>query len=404
MSSNLLSRRQAVKLGVGSLAALQSLGQALPGLAEETAQVKERPFLTSAADFEDVSRGTPKPHTLTGEALVQAGLTPNSWRLEVRTDETTNAVVTQKAQIERPVTLDYPALLDLGRQHRVLFLKAMQCLNIATPLGQGLWEGVPLREVLRLCGPMSNVRRVYFWGFHNNDPKQRFQSSLSYTQVMETPPGELPVFLAYRLNGEPISLERGGPVRMVVPWAHGFKSIKWLQHIRLTNDYQANDTYAEKNNDPESHLKTAAYLDDVVVSGRSVQVGGWAISGLSGLSHVETWLRPAGAAVLKDEDPAWQTAVWKRAELDPQPDWGAVLPAGVAAREVLGFDRNTGRPMTWPLRYSMVGFSTTLRGLKPGKYEVRARTVDLNGFAQPEPRDLQKSGKNGIQVRTFEIA
>lgn len=404
MSSNLLSRRQAVKLGVGSLAALQSLGQASPGLAEELTQLKLRPFLTSAADFEDVSRGTPKPHTLTGEALVQAGLTPNSWRLEVRADETTNAVVTQKAQIERPVTLDYPALLELGRQHRVLFLKAMQCLNIATPLGQGLWEGVPLREVLRLCGPMSNVRRVYFWGFHNNDPKQRFQSSLSYTQVMETPPGELPVFLAYRLNGEPISLERGGPVRMVVPWAHGFKSIKWLQHIRLTNDYQANDTYAEKNNDPESHLKTAAYLDDVVVSGRSVQVGGWAISGLSGLSHVETWLRPAGAAVLKDQDPAWQTAVWKRAELDPQPDWGAVLPAGVAASEVLGFDRNTGRPMTWPLRYSMVGFSTTLRGLEPGKYEVRARTVDLNGFAQPEPRDLQKSGKNGIQVRTFEIA
>lgn len=404
MSSNLLSRRQAVKLGVGSLAALQSLGQALPGLAEETAQLKARPFLTSAADFEDVSRGTPKPHTLTGEALVQAGLTPESWRLEVRTDETTNAVVTQKAQIERPITLDYPALLDLGRQHRVLFLKAMQCLNIATPLGQGLWEGVPLREVLRLCGPMSNVRRVYFWGFHNNDPKQRFQSSLSYTQVMETPPGELPVFLAYRLNGEPISLERGGPVRMVVPWAHGFKSIKWLQHIRLTNDYQANDTYAEKNNDPESHLKTAAYLDDVVVSGRSVQVGGWAISGLSGLSHVETWLRPAGAAVLKDEDPAWKTAVWQRAALDPQPDWSSVLPAGVAASEVLGFDRNTGRPMTWPLRYSMVGFSTTLRGLKPCKYEVRARTVDLNGFAQPEPRDLQKSGKNGIQVRTFEIA
>lgn len=81
-----------------------------------------------------------------------------------------------------------------------------------------------------------------------------------------------------------------------------------------------------------------------------------------------------------------------------------MLPAGVAAREVLGFDRNTSKPMTWPLRYSMVGFSTSLKGLKPGKYEVRARTVDLNGFAQPEPRDIQKSGKNGIQVRTFEIA
>ena len=97
----------------------------------------------------------------------------------------------------------------------------MQCLNIPVPLGQGLWEGVPLREVLRLGGTMRNVRRIYYWGFHNNDPKQLFQSSLSYTQAMETPPGELPAFLAYRLNGEPIPLIRGGPVRMVIPWRRG---------------------------------------------------------------------------------------------------------------------------------------------------------------------------------------
>ena len=66
--------------------------------------------------------------------------------------------------------------------------------------------------------------------------------------------------VAYRLNGQDIPLNRGGPVRMVVPWAHGFKLIKWLQRIVLTNDYQANDTYALQNNDPESYLKTAAYI------------------------------------------------------------------------------------------------------------------------------------------------
>lgn len=393
-----ISRRQAVKIGIGSLAAMQTSMHA-----EELAQIKPRPFLTLADDFEDVSRGTPKPHTLTVEALVKARLTPESWKVEISADEETNAVVTQKAQIEKAVTLDYAQLLELGSKHRVLFLKAMQCLNIAAPLGQGLWEGVPLRDVLRLCGAMSNVRRIYFWGFHNDDPKQRFQSSLSYTQVMETAPGELPVFLAYQLNGQPINLERGGPVRMVVPWAHGFKSIKWLQHIRLTNDYQANDTYAEKNHDPESHLKTAAYLDDVVVSGKTAYIGGWAISGLSGLAHVETWLRPAGAD-LAENDSEWQKAVWKPTQLDSQPDWKSVLPAGTSPQDIFGFDKATGKPHSWPLRYSMVGYSSTLRDLKPGKYEIRARTIDLNGFAQPEPRSIQKSGKNGIQVRTFTIA
>lgn len=398
---NELTRRQAVKLGIGSIAALS----ARPSGAAEIA-AKTHPFLTPDNDFEDVSRGNPKPHSLVGEALIKARLTPETWKLEISADETTNAIVTQKPQIQRPVTLDYAALLDLGKQHRVMFLKAMQCLNIAQPLGQGLWEGVPLREVLKLCGTMSNVRRVYFWGFHNDDPKQLFQSSLSYSQVMETPPGELPVFVAYKLNGAPLSLERGGPVRMVVPWAHGFKSIKWLQHIRLTNDYQANDTYAEKNNDPESHLKTAAYLDDVtaqVTAGNPVFVSGLAISGWSGLRHVEYWLRPASAD-LKDDDPAWNTAQWQPCELgEPPRNWSAVLPAGVDARDILGFDAKTGQPTSWPLRYSMVSYSTTLRGLKPGKYEVRTRAVDLNGFAQPEPRSIQKTGKNGIQVRRFEV-
>src|SRR5262245_52570412 len=219
----------------------------------------DRIFLTNPPDFRDVSRGNPRPHTLKGEALVRARLTPETWRLEIVSDGST--------KIQTPRTLaaknaiDLPTLEKLGRQHGRKFLKAMQCLNIPQPLGQGLWEGVPLRELLKLVGRIDNIRRVYYWGFHNNDPKQLFQSSLSYTQVMEAPPWDLGPFVAYRLNGQPLSLLRGGPVRMIVPWAHGFKSIKWLQRIVLTNHHQANDTYASGNNDVESHLKTAAYVD-----------------------------------------------------------------------------------------------------------------------------------------------
>ena len=405
MHNEPFSRREAVKLGLAGLAA----ASAPRWLASDAIAAAEtvRPFLTPAGEFRDVSRGNPKPFTLKGEALVQARLTPETWRLEVTADAEPKEGIKEVAKIGKPLSLDFAALRELGQKHGVKFLKAMQCLNIATPLGQGLWEGVPLREVLRLCGPMSNVRRIYYWGFHNNDPTQLFRSSLSYSQVMETPPGELPVFLAYRLNGEPLSLERGGPVRMVVPWAHGFKSIKWLQHIVLTNDYRANDTYAEKNNDPESHLKTAAYLDELApkfTAGQPVPLSGLAIAGWSGLERVEYWLRPA-AEDIADDDPAWATAKWIPCQTAPPPaDWITVLPAGVTSRDILGFDRATGHPLTWPLRYSMVAWSAALRDLAPGKYEVRARTVDLNGEAQPEPRPIAKTGRNGIQVRRFEVA
>lgn len=386
-----------------------------PVIGSSNATKVSRPFLTPAMDFEDVSRGNPKPHTLKGEALVQAGLTPETWRLEVVVDPFTSDLVKEPATLARQLTvadgsaLDLPELMELGKKHSVRFLKAMQCLNIATPLGQGLWEGVPLREVLRLCGGLRNVRRLYYWGFHNNDPRQIFQSSLSYTQAMETPPGELPPFLAYRLNGEPIPLERGGPVRMVIPWAHGFKSIKWVQRIMVTNDFKANDTYANQNNDPESHLKTAAYIDQAPATfpaGQVVQLSGLAMVGLSGLKHVEHWLHRVepGASPVVQDDETYRKGPWVPCEMEAPPaDWSQVLPAGVSSKTVLGFDATTGRPSTWPLRYSMVPWSVVLKDLKPGKYELRARAVDLNGFAQPEPRPVQKTGKNAVQMHAFEV-
>jgi DMSO/TMAO reductase YedYZ molybdopterin-dependent catalytic subunit len=406
-----LSRRQFTKRA-GVLATVSLLENPVSGNGSGTV---EPLFLTPAADFYDVSRGKPKPHALRGEDLVEAGLTPESWSLEIKADP-----VTREKEIEVPArveksftlaegtTLDYAALLEMGRTLGVKYIKAIQCLNIAGPLGQGLWEGVPLRDVLRLCGEVEHVRRIYYRGFHNNDPKQIFQSSVSYTQAMETRPGDLPVILAYRLNGEPISLERGGPVRMIVPWAHGFKSIKWLREIFLTNDYQTNDTYALKNNDPESFLKTAAYTQGgpkEVSTGTPVSVEGEVISGISGLKHVETWLRKmkAGDERLDQRGLERADADWKPCELLPPPDWSAELPAGVLAKEILGFDPESGAPVKWPLPYSVARWRVRFERLPRGSYELYARSVDENGYAQPEPRALLKSGKNAVQCHRFEV-
>lgn len=412
-SPNPLSRRDFVR-GSAVLAVTTATGNALAA-AETPKAPSPHPLLTPADRFYDVSRGKPKPHTLTGDALVQARLTPETWKLEVVADPFTSDLVKEPASVTTPLTIeggsaiDLPALMAIGKTKSVRYLKAMQCLNIAEPLGQGLWEGVPLREVLRLCGPLKNVRRIYYHGFHNNDPAQIFQSSLSYTEAMENPPGDPPVFLAYRLNGEPLPLERGGPVRLVVPWAHGFKSIKWLQRISLTNDFKANDTYANANNDPDSPLKTAAYIDqapDKFDPGQPIFLSGRVISGLSGLERVEYWLHRVepGAPPVTEGDATYRAAAWQKCELESPPaDWSAILPAGVSSREVLGFDSQTGQPKTWPLRYSMISWSVALRNLKPGQYEFRARAVDLNGFAQPEPRPVLKAGKNAVEMHRFEI-
>ena len=90
--------------------------------------------------------------------------------------------------------------------------------------------------------------------------------------------------------------------------------------------------------------------------------------------------------------------------MDPVPeDWSNHLPEGVLAKDIWGFDA-AGRPKQWPLRFSIATWNVTLKDLPPGAYEFRVRSIDLNGFAQPEPRPYPKSGRNEIQARTFAVS
>ena len=374
----------------------------------------QRDFLTPAGAFYEITRG--KPYLLDPEARIKAGLTPETWRLEVVPDDPPwrpTLARTFRKDDGTAMTLD--DLEALFRERPVRCIKTMQCLMDSPPSGlcsNGLWEGVALRDVIARLGRLKDVRRVFYTGFFE-DPKHRFASSLSLSEVLETPPGHTPVFLALRLNGRPLPIERGGPVRMLVPESYGFKSIKWLNRIVLTNDYRANDTYAEKqNNDPDSPMKTLARLDihapQAYRRGEPVTLRGVAIVGASGLTRVEYWLRKDTGThgVLDPDDPAWATAEWKEASLPvgPPRGWATGLPDGRFPEGVSHLDPATGRPLVWPLPFSWAAWEVHLEGLEAWSYEFRVRAVDLNGFAQPEPRPNPQSGIAEVPCLTFTVA
>lgn len=88
------------------------------------------------------------------------------------------------------------------------------------------WTGIRLRDLLDAAGPHPAAS---FALFHSADG--------SYTESLSLDQANLPdVLLAYKLNDQPLSHEQGYPLRLVVPEMYGFKNIKWLDRITLSEE------------------------------------------------------------------------------------------------------------------------------------------------------------------------
>lgn len=408
-----LTRRFFIRAGVGSALTMSFLprtsadSELSPECAKACAEaLKNLEYLTAPEKFGTVSRGNPLPSKLPDAKKREVGLTPDTWRLEVIPDPATKPVVENPLSKEKGTALDWAGLMELAKSHTVTVPKIMTCNNIGRPLGMGLWEGVPLREVVWRAKPKSHVRRVFYYGYHNDDPKQMFRSSLPIGRVLEDPLGLPPVLLCFKLNGKLLPPERGGPVRILVPEAYGFKSVKWLTTVMLTDLFHANDTYAAEDNDIDSWMKTFAGLLTVpqkMKPGETIPVTGYAQVGISGLTRVQTWITSKETNWPTD-DPYFTKAKWRDAEILTAPKtWGGDLPGGKLPPNVHGFDAKTQRPKEWPMLLSMVHWAAALPGLPAGEYTLRARTLDAKGIAQPMPRPFLKSGRNAIEEKSIVI-
>ncbi|HYW80865.1 MAG TPA: molybdopterin-dependent oxidoreductase, partial [Thermoguttaceae bacterium] len=364
-----LTRRYFLKLGAAGIAGLSTAplwANEVDSRAALEDAIARLEYLTPEAQFKMYGRGDPPPHTLPEEKLREVGLTRDTWQLEVVPDPESNADVANPMSKEAGTALDFNGLMQLAETRAVRFLLAMSCTNGRSPCGMGLWEGVPLRDVIWKTQPTGNVRRVFYWGYHNDDPKQQFRSSLPIGRVLEDPPDEHPVILCYKLNDKWLSPKAGAPVRLLVPGEYGNKSVKWLQHVVLTNEWKANDTYAEWNNDTVSKMKTCARFlqtPKTAKAGRPIPITGVAQVGMSGLKKVQVWLHPEGDP-LPGGDPYFTKADWQDAEvLGPPEHWGSAVPDGKLPPIPNQIESETGKPHTWPLRYTLAHWAIALRDI-----------------------------------------
>lgn len=397
-----LTRRYFLQLGSAGVAAWSASSLAAaeagtdPGLQEAISKLGYLTPLDRAVILDKGKAGVAK---LPVEKLREVGLVPDTWSLEVVPDPASKSVVEQPLSHALGNALDWKGLMRLAETHAVRFMQVCTCTNGADPFHMSLWEGVPLREVIAMTRPKDNVRRVYYQS-HPGEGLPPFQSSLALSQVLEEPPGQMPVILAYKMNGQVIPASHGGPVRMIVPGAYGSKCVKWVKRVLLTNDHKSNDTDADLNNDPENPLKTRArfiHVPKEIASGKPAAVTGMAQIGVSGLAKVQFCIN-AHKEPWPADDPYWTKADWKDAALLPPPaDWGGGLPGGKLP-PTSQTDPATDKPIQWPLRYTLAHWAVLLPGLPPGSYDLCCRTIDGNGIAQPLPRTLPRTGFNTLHV------
>jgi sulfoxide reductase catalytic subunit YedY len=129
------------------------------------------------------------------------------------------------------------ALEDLVRglapQERVYRLRCVEGWSMVIP-----WLGVPLGEVLKRFEPTSKAKFVAFTTLA--DPQQmpgvRYRSiDWPYKEGLRIDEAMHPLtLLATGLYGKPLPQQNGAPLRLVVPWKYGFKSIKSIVAIRFT--------------------------------------------------------------------------------------------------------------------------------------------------------------------------
>jgi hypothetical protein len=160
------------------------------------------------------------------------------------------------------------------------------------------FSGVPLSVILDQCRPLSSARFVSFVAYSDRD----HSTSLPLSVVREAD-----LLIAFAADGQPLSPEHGGPVRIVTPGRYFYKSLKWLARIELRTDdrlgyWEANAGYHNAADPWKEERFLAADLDLYTVrelvatrdfSGRDLR--GLLVSGmdLRGLKAVGAKLRDA---------------------------------------------------------------------------------------------------------------
>ncbi|MFD0552709.1 molybdopterin-dependent oxidoreductase [Streptomyces rectiviolaceus] len=269
--------------------------------------------------------------------------------------------------VERPLRLDMDAVLALGTERLPAFHECFGspfAPDVPTrAVAQVEWAGVPLAVLLDRAVPLAEARHVWFEGADTGSFQG--QDGLTYVKDLPLSVARGDVFLAHRMNGEPLRAEHGFPLRAVVPRMFGTNSVKWLTRIVLA-DRRADGVFTTQfynrvlpGDSAPSPVREVDVSSKLFVPGEGDEL-------------------PAGVAELSGR--AWSTT--EIVGVDVSVDGGAWEAAEVEA---------PGSGPTWQ-RFSL------MRELAPGPHRIRCRARDLAGRVQPLDGARNSVHEVGVEV------
>lgn len=268
-------------------------------------------------------------------ALAVPRVDPATWELRVH------------GLVEREVRLTFGDLLaeDLVEAHVTL-----AC--VSNPVGGSLigtarWLGLPVREVLARARPLAGADMVL------STSADGFTASTPLEVLLD----ERDALLAVGMNGEPLPLQHGFPVRMVVPGLYGFVSAtKWVVDLEVTRFADAQAYWTVRGWSERGPVKTSSRID-VPRAGARVAAGRVSVGGTAWAQHTGI----TGVQVQVDD------GAWQEADL---------------ATEI---SVDTWRQWAWQ-------WDAT-----PGEHVLRVRATDASGAPQTaERQDVVPDGATGL--------
>ncbi|WP_374706992.1 molybdopterin-dependent oxidoreductase [Catellatospora sp. TT07R-123] len=342
-------------LGAGGAVVAGFLGRTLSarrGVQEARAQLTlptpQNPAPALPANVDPPAAGL-SPYVTSNEAfyridtaLVVPQVDPDSWRLRIH------------GRVARPMELTLQQLMARPTVERYVTLTCVSNEVGGDLVGNARWLGVRVKDLLDEAGPLDGADQVVS------------RSADGWT--CGTPTSALrdgrDALLVFAMNGEPLPVEHGFPVRMVVPGLYGYVSAcKWITEMELSSFADFDAYWVRKGWAAQGPIKTESRIDTPKAFG-AVSPGDTVIGGVA-------WAQHRGVSVVEvrvDEGP-WE-------------------PATLAG---------TVGPDTW--RQWTIPWKAT-----PGTHTISVRAADATGALQPEDRaDPFPDGAQGWHTISVQV-